>query len=345
MILSKHTIQPAYINLPIEVRDSVAYNEFNFNAQIRPKKYYTELILITNSTNINDINVWLSWHINIVKFEHVILIENNNSSYLKQCTDKFNGIVDYYLIPGILSQSELYTKYVNNSNAQWVLPIDDDEYLYISDKFDNNINTYIKYLNQKVNSYKYSFNWHMMFSKYPTYDRNEPIIKHNTELFIAPIDPMVECINLCKTIVNTDIPHLYVSDNNNHINIEYNVKICPETNYIRMNKYDSTGTVHNPISIINNNLVLTYNEETNQYYGGLFNNYMLDINANAYLYHYKYRTKQEWETKCQKFKYVDLSTTHVNTNYKNDIFEKVFNFISNKTITDKKLYNMYEKLG
>lgn len=329
---------PIYSDYTINIRSIEHYKSNNFINSIKRRKYFTEIILITNNNHINDIIAWLTWHINIVKFDHVILIDNNNSNILEQCAIKFGDKVEYYHMQGNLSQSELYNKFVNNSMAQWVLPIDDDEFLYISNKFNNNINTYLKYLVNYKKCYKYSFNWHMMFSETLLNDRDDsPIVKSHVLTYISQMNRNLDCFNLFKTIVNTDLSHLYVSDNGIISKLTFSAPLNSETKYIMTPHNDVIGTVHNPVTLIDNNLVLTYNEESNQLYAGLFNNNVLDINANGYLLHYKYKTYTEWAKKCNDYSFVDISIEHVNKNYRLETFRNVYNFVRPNTIIDNKL--------
>ena len=68
----------------------------------------------------------------------------------------------------------LYNKYINNeSKAWWVLPIDDDEFLYISNKYENNITKLILTLDEKYKMNKVSFQWRNMFPFEYTKTRNK----------------------------------------------------------------------------------------------------------------------------------------------------------------------------
>ena len=126
------------------------------------KKYFTEALLITNNNNKYAIFDWLYWHINIVKFDHIVVIDNNSKYNLESICKLFGNNVTYKKINGNISQSEIYTEYVNNSESWWVLPIDDDEFFYVSDKYDNNVNTLLyNYAKTYSNTYKFSFNWIM----------------------------------------------------------------------------------------------------------------------------------------------------------------------------------------
>ena len=111
------------------IRDQNYNFEFSSEVSKQNKKYYSEIICITNCTDESHLHEWLYWHINIIKIEHLVLIDNTPDGKLEIIAKKFN--VSYKNITGILSQCDIYNDYVNNSEAEWVLPIDDDEYLYM----------------------------------------------------------------------------------------------------------------------------------------------------------------------------------------------------------------------
>ena len=83
-------------NYNIKIFDSDSYNNYDFNQPIDKEKLYnTELILITNSNNLNELLYWLYWHINVIGFEHVVLIDNSKENLIQPFISKFgNSITD-----------------------------------------------------------------------------------------------------------------------------------------------------------------------------------------------------------------------------------------------------------
>ena len=340
-------VQTKKINLlnNISINNSILYNSFNFDNNYNTNKYFSEILVISNETNIKRIYEWLVWHLNIIKFDHIIFIDNNDTSYLKDICNKFNSI-EYIHKPGILSQSEIYTEYVNKSNSIWVLPIDDDEYLYISDKFNNNINNYLSYLQSTQPMYKYSINWHMMF--------NNNIIENDVDSFINNFkytsfelngSSFNDSLLLLKTIVNTKIKHLYINDINQQIKLNYdniNGSYCSDKNETSV----ILGSVHNPISKYNNSFAHSYNPETNQFIIGLVASPKLkfDINTDCFIAHYKYTTLARWKTKINRFKFVDVfNKEFLLNNYKYDTYKNAYNYLKDKLLIQDNLYTLYNK--
>lgn len=95
-------------------------------------KYKTEALLLTKYLNEADLDEWLTWHLFHCKFDKIHVMDNESSYDVKRICDKFGRSVSYQLIEGPARQYRLYDAYINTfSNAEWILPLDDDEYLDI----------------------------------------------------------------------------------------------------------------------------------------------------------------------------------------------------------------------
>lgn len=330
-------------NYNIKIFDSDSYNNYNFNQPIDKEKLYnTELILITNSNNLKELLYWLYWHINVIGFEHVVLIDNSKENLIQPFISKFGNSITYIKKPGVISQCEIYNYYVKNSKSKWVLPLDDDEYLYISDKFDHSINTFIKKNDLPV--YKYAFNWHMMF--------NDTIIEKNNDFYVnlyqseCPIDYVTfDCFWCVKTMVNTEINHLYVSDNGetpfelklNNLDMDKNYRHIDSG--FSLFKVNHMGSVHNPISKVNNTFRHAYNYNTDDMTIGLFCNNK-ERNRDIYIAHYKYRDLDSIKFKINNFHFTDIMKQYINDAYNLDNYYNAFNIIRPSLIKNDDLYNL-----
>ena len=328
------------------INDYDNYLKFDFSPVYKKKIYNTELLLITNNDNPGDIYLWLDWHLNVIKFNHIVLIDNNNTPFLYDTCKKFNNI-EYIHKPGILSQAAIYTEYVNNSNAQWVLPIDDDEYLYISDKFDNNINYYLCHLQLNKLMYKYAFNWHMMFADHLKEHREcKNLFEDFPYEYVSTDEIRNNAFNVIKTIVNTDIKHYYPSENGTKNIIFMNdprLWFDKPVPFFKKITIDNIGTFHNPISKIDDSYFFpAYNENDNYLYHGFFCIHKNDlISNNACIYHFRYKSKAEWYKKVQRFNFNSTDKTFLSDNYQNDKIDYVYNFINKKTVYNNILINTY----
>ena len=146
------------------------------------KIYLTEVVLLTKSYNLQDFKDWLHWHLDIVGFNHAHIFDNESSVDIKTVCEEYGDRVSYEKVVGWPDQYNLYNRYINNeSKAWWVLPIDDDEFLYIGDKFHNNVNEMIFILQDKWKDMKkLSIGWRNMFPIEYTEKRTKSLIENAT---------------------------------------------------------------------------------------------------------------------------------------------------------------------
>lgn len=339
----------------INIASKTTFDNATFNKLFTNKKYFSEAILITDTDNIFNIIDWLYWHINIIGFDHVILIDNSDKVNIKIVCDIFSEKVKYYKFDGFISQMDIYTKFVNESEAEWVLPIDDDEFLFLSDKY-KNINDFIKINITKFAIYKFAINWICMFSNDLLIDRDykNSYIEDFTYSYNGE-NGFIEYLGLIKTLVNTNIYHLYISENADEININLKDLNFKKTikkynnnnlfNFILQSKWDRIGSVHNPISKYNDIYECAFDTELSQFYLGMFNASYSNYNGDIYLAHYKYRSVSEWLFKIyERKKFPSNSLKYYNTIqvkdsiYKSYTYNKFFkknNKLLNKYIQNK----------
>lgn len=315
------------------------------------KKYLSEVLLITDSDNIYNIIDWLYWHLNIIGFEHAVIIDNSQNSILKKLEIKklFKDKVNFYFQPGKLSQVDTYTKYVNNSDAWWVLPIDDDEYLYLDTDYYKNINDLIL----KTPGYlKISFNWLMLFSK-TLIEKNDKKISYlnkfkyylkNTNILNNSDYSLYGSFYDIKAMVNTSIKHLYSVNKDRDIFVTKN-DVNFTDNRVQFD-YEHMGNVHNPISYYDSKYYFAYNIAHNTETIGYRSDKPASILDTACLLHFKFRTFEEWNYKCNKrHKFSDTRDIFFTQQYLNDNIRKLYNKISTSLDIYNKaeiLYNKYK---
>lgn len=146
------------------------------------KCYLTEVVLLTKSYNLQDFKDWMHWHLDMIGFGHCHVFDNESSVDIKSVCDSYGDKVTYELVKGWPNQYALYNRYINNeSPAWWVLPIDDDEFLWM--KNFTNVNDMILFYQSKWKDMsKLSIRWKNMFPKDPLADRgNKSLMEFNTE--------------------------------------------------------------------------------------------------------------------------------------------------------------------
>lgn len=303
------------------------------------KRYFTELVLITNSTNFENLFFWIKYHLEVVKFEHIIIVYNNTYDKYTELKETINSpLLDIYYFQDALCQADIYNFFVRISNSQWVLPIDDDEYLYIGDKYNNNIN---ELLRNNSGYYKYSFNWLSCISKtqMKTADLSVPYYVYYN--YCLPLDHS-EC-NTFKTIINTSIHHTY---------FKHNEALYPVNDILKMydfytTGYNSMGTVHNPISHDGKNYQHSYNISDNTVIPGrLIKNPLKNLNSlDGAIFHFKYRSEDEWADKCSKFKFKDIIKTDLyHKLYNNDKYHEIYNVNCDNLINMSEYFKIFENV-
>ena len=132
-----------------------------FNQPVRPHRfskafdypedflYRTEAMLLTKNLNPEDLKEWLDWHIFRCGFDRIHVFDNESGYDVRAVCDMYGDTVTYEKVEGHPRQYRLYDAYVNyRSNAEWIMPIDDDEYLDLGEF--GNVSDAISYYERKL---------------------------------------------------------------------------------------------------------------------------------------------------------------------------------------------------
>lgn len=245
------------------------------------KKFFTEVVLLTKSYNLQDFKDWMHWHLDIIGFQRCHIFDNESSVDIKSVCDSYGDRVTYELIKGWPNQYALYNRYINNeSPAWWVLPIDDDEFLYVSDKYKNNINIALLTLQKQYpDMQKLSISWKNMFPAEFTQTRTKSLIENATawsdQVSASLYKQWRQDNRWIKTVVNTmrkwywGLPH-----NGGHNPTE-------QTTNNRIPSYMCDGTIVKDCQ----DFVLPPKS-----------------NLDMFVAHYQFKSDDEWRMKCTKRK-------------------------------------------
>lgn len=275
------------------------------------KTYFTEVVLLTKSYNLQDFKDWLHWHLDIVGFDHCHVFDNESSVDIKSVCDSYGKKVSYELIKGWPNQYELYNRYINNeSKAWWVLPIDDDEFLYVSEKYKHKINNLIlKFSETHKDWNKISVGWRNMFpSNFIEKRTNSSLILNATSWSDQASEIWQNGNRPVKTFVKTSQQY------------EWSDRIGHSTHDPLVNgKYMPAKTIDN--KEVRNSWQLT----------------PTDGNADMILYHYQFKCNLEWKLKCEKRK--SPGSKHFIKNFP-ELYKKLYNDM-NKIFEDKRMSNLW----
>lgn len=184
-------------NSCVEATAPPDYNDYYFlcNRPVNPKrygdkhiypthyKYNTEAVLITKYLDETDLDEWIDWHLNVCGFDHIQIFANDLQFNVKKYSSKYDDSrVTIVAKPGKVRQYQIYNDYLaNQSSAKWVMPIDDDEYLSISDEF-HNIYEAIQYYEHKMPHLDMlAVRWKHLFPKKFHAERNGSVLAYCTE--------------------------------------------------------------------------------------------------------------------------------------------------------------------
>lgn len=155
------------------------------------------VILLTKYISTErDFDEWFNHHIKL-GFAHVYVYDNGVPFDLCTACAKYGPRVSYHKVNGHICQFDIYERCIKTSNADYLMPIDDDEYLWIDDEF----KAIDKIIEHYGNPDCLGIRWKYMFPKRFNRVRNIPVLKYCTEqnqdaakLLCAGGDKLVKCI-------------------------------------------------------------------------------------------------------------------------------------------------------
>lgn len=230
------------------------------------KSKFTEVIVLTKSYNLQDFKDWLHWHLDIIGFDHCHVFDNESSVDIKSICDSYGDRVSYELIKGLPLQYDNYNRYINNeSQAWWVLPIDDDEYLWM--KNFTNVNDMIMFYQDKwPDMNKLSIRWKNMFPDDPHAKRENKSL-----------------MEFCK---NDNQTWADLFDGGNKP-VKTFVKTTNKVNH----SIDLSNQTHNPITDGSKSYICNGDR--------LFGNWYYGTNDDDLkILHYQFKSEDEWNWKC-----------------------------------------------
>lgn len=147
-----------------------------------------------------DFDEWVIHHMSL-GFSHIQVFDNMTEFDLESACKKYGNSVSYEKVEGHVCQYTLYEKYIKECDAEYVMPIDDDEYLSLGP---------FKVIGELMEHFGkpdcFGFRWKYMFPKQFNMVRNVPVLKYCTEndkvaarFFYG--DHIIKCIVKCSEFV------------------------------------------------------------------------------------------------------------------------------------------------
>lgn len=134
--------------------------------------------------NKEDMTEWLEWHLNRCHFDHIHVVDNDSSFDIESLCNKYDR-VSYEKVIGRPRQYLIYDDYINNrSVADWIMPIDDDEFLML-DGFETVADAIEYYANKIPNLELLAVRWKHLFPKKFHTERTGKVLSYCTETHLT----------------------------------------------------------------------------------------------------------------------------------------------------------------
>lgn len=161
---------------------------------------YTALLLTRYFLRESDFDEWVKHHLSL-GFSHVHVFDNDTLFDLDSAFRKYGNSVSYEKVDGHVCQYTLYEKYIKECDAEYVMPIDDDEYLSLG-QF-KSIVELIEYFGKPD---CLGIRWKYMFPKNFKSIRNVPVLEYCSENDKVAAnffggDRSIKCIVKCSEFV------------------------------------------------------------------------------------------------------------------------------------------------
>lgn len=306
----------------------------------KPKKYTSELLLLIKTNNAGDFISWMNWHLFHIGVDHISIYDNESEIAIPRMIKQYGDHVSYYRVEGKPHQAEIYTKHIAEvSEAQYVLPIDDDEYIFA----DINFNEYLKSMQPE----KLALHSILMVPHKPVEKRhNRPVFELCDCLVNADIRENREV----KTVVNTNFSHFYF-DVKTYVDAHpspiyegipdwIDIPLTPDkelpTDRGTDFNFSLAGTVHNPITRTEGGeYIWAKDMHLNDVYGFLSSH--PNVPSEIFIAHTKIRSKEEWDWKCKVRKVVaDMNCDYYDSQY--ELYDKVYTYPLAKFIGFRERY-------
>jgi hypothetical protein len=124
-----------------------------------------EAMCLTKYLDANSLKEWIDHHLGI-GFDHIHIFDNESTYECKAICDTYGDKVSYDFISGYARHYKLYDDYVNSDRckAEWIMAIDDDEYLSLNQNMCANLNDCIAwYIEHFPHDHMFAIRWKHMF--------------------------------------------------------------------------------------------------------------------------------------------------------------------------------------
>lgn len=238
--------------------------------------YTSEVILLTKSDHEDEFRCWLDWHLNVIKFDHAVVFDNESNVGIKSVCNEYGDRVDYHFVSGWPDMNKLRNEQIKSSLAKWVIPLDDDEFLYVGDKYNHNVNEFLNSMYSVYHRNKVYIAWVNLMSKDEIQFKSDLYINTHTYYSNKALLNIYRYWRADngwgKCFSNTEFPHYYSSHN----------------------RY-SSGHIPRYTSGDNTAIYANGNKVLHEWQPG-----GIEVNTDCFIAHYQFKTLNDWKIKCSR---------------------------------------------
>ena len=139
----------------------------------------TGILLTRYFKNDADFHEWCQHHF-LLGFDHIHVFDDGTEFDLKTVCKEYCDSISYERVYNP-QQYQLYNRYIPECDADFVMPIDDDEYLWISPELGNIKNTIAHYTSKFPDMDVLGVRWQYMFPKVFHTERQGAVLDYCTE--------------------------------------------------------------------------------------------------------------------------------------------------------------------
>jgi hypothetical protein len=246
----------------------------------------SEVVIITNTNKKYDLCELINYY-NIIGFDKIVLCDSISKLDLNVFSKLYKNVE--YFKNTHYNQVELFNYFYNHSTADWIYFADDDEYLWFDQAKYKNVNDFIENKSKELNTNNFGIYWVKINNFNAIYKRDFNNPEESQVKLFKYINPFYEPESWIKGIYKT----------NQNLDFFYIHRCNPLNNY---------KTIDNKI-----------------YSNIRFNNYKY-INNDAIIFHYFFKTYEEFKNKYKNITYDQYITLIYNQQYIKET-NKIYNIL------------------
>lgn len=178
---------------------------------------------MTRSFYEDDLKEWIKWHLDILKFDHLRIFDNESTIDIKSIVGNDKRIT-VESITGWPNQVALYQKAYNECKYDWIYFGDSDEFLWFNFNEYKDVNNFVEEKFIKGKQPNIAVWWRLVGNNKPLKEHTMTPTKWNVFLQEEPPESMCKCFYKIKgnfkwnrIYVHLPEPPFYTTDSNGYI--------------------------------------------------------------------------------------------------------------------------------